>query len=585
MRHLFRRKIVQITMLLLALLLFGPTPTQAQTPAGRLAFAAARNGQWDIYSIAPDGSDLRQLTNDAFEDTDPAYSPAGDRLAYASRRNNNWDIYLLALRTGQETQLTSSPHYDGAPAWRPDGEYLAYESYRAGDLDIWQVAAGGGQAPFNLTVDSPAGDFGPAWSPDGQTIAFTSWRNGDKDLYLLDVASGAITQLTNAPTAEQEPTWHPAGERLAFVVDNLGDREIYTLELAEPPVDGGPVMQVTWLGRTDRPVWSPSGDRLVALFHRWDGEIVMEQTPGASHQLPRELTDVATIQGGLSWHAQATNDGQPVTSLADVGSSLLYEETLTPNPPGNEPFNLIRQNDITTGTPWLADTVDDSFQAWRQRMEREVGYDFLQQLSDATRDVSAYSDTSQYASWHKSGRAIDTLFDYFVDEQLVHEIVKEIYGGEVYWRIYLRCTDQSGRCGRPLTANPWNYSSRARTQLAPEQGGVEKANQSGYYVDMTALARDYGWERISSYDDEDYSWTWHFLAFEYWHYQKRLEADSTTGAANWYQAMQHVYPQETLDRYFTWQEMRRLGEDPHLIALKGVPLPLAAKPWWALVVQ
>jgi len=80
------------------------------------------------------------------------------------------------------------------------------------------------------------------------------------------------------------------------------------------------------------------------------------------------------------------------------------------------------------------------------------------------------------------------------------------------------------------------------------------------------------------------------LAFEYWHYQKRLEeetglATGTTGAANWYQAMSHVYPQDTLDRYFTWQKMRQLGEDPYLIALKGVPLPLEVKPWWALIDQ
>ena len=104
---------------------------------------------------------------------------------------------------------------------------------------------------------------------------------------------------------------------------------------------------------------------------------------------------------------------------------------------------------------------------------------------------------------------------------------------------------------------------------------------------MTDMAREYGWDRISSYDDVDYSWTWHFLAFEYWHYQKRLEDNPDSGirAGNWYQAMQQVYSQETLDHYFTWEKMRSLDEDPYLIALKGVPLPLEVKPWWALVKQ
>jgi TolB protein len=247
--------------------------------------------------------------------------------------------------------------------------------------------------------------------------------------------------------------------------------------------------------------------------------------------------------------------------------------------PGEEPYNLIRLNDLDVGTPWLADTVDNSFQAWRFRLRDEVGYDFLGKLSDAARDVAAYSDTSQYASWHKSGRAVDTLFDYHLEGELAHEIAREDYSGGTYWRIFLRCVDQSGRCGRPVVANPWNYGERARTKIAPEQGGIEKANMSGYYVDMTALAREYGWRRISSYDDKDYSWTWHFLAFEYWHYQNQ------TNSANWYQAMLDVYPPATLERYFTWQKMRQFGESPHLTALKGVPLPLEVKTWWSLVEQ
>lgn len=570
-------------------LIFTSTPIRGQTQPGaeRIALAALRNGYWDIYSIAPDGSDPRQLTNDPFEDTDPVYAPDGAKIAFASRRDNNWDVYVLNLLTGEQTRLTNSPHYDGAPTWSPGGERLAYESYQAGDLDIWLIDAAGSEPAINLTDGSTASDFAPAWNPTGDTIAFTSWREGDKDLFLVDVNSGDVTRLTNSSAAEEWPAWHPNGQTLAFVGNDLGDREVFTLSVANRPAEGGLVQPVTWLGRTDGPAWSPDGGRLATVFHRWDEDIISIQGTEDVHELPQWLDDVSRIQGRLTWRAQAINFGEPVASLLDTGPSRLYEERLTPNEPGAEPYNLLRLNDVDTGTPWLADTVDDSFLAWRFRLRDEVGYDFLSQLSDALRDVGQYSETSQYASWHKSGRAIDTLFDYHLNGQLAHEIVREDYSGETYWRIYLRCADQNGRCGRPLTANAWNYSARARTEIAPEQGGIEKSNFSGYYVDMTALARDYGWDRISSFDDEEYSWTWHFLAFEYWHYQKRLERDSPLAdrVSSWYQAMRHVYPQETLDRFFTWQQMREIGENPHLIALKGVPLSLEAKPWWTLIEQ
>jgi TolB protein len=558
----------------------GASNAQAESTE-QIAFAAFKNGQWDIYSIAPDGTNLRQLTNTPGEDTDPAYSPDGTRLAFVSRRDSNWDIYLLDLQTGQETRLTTSPHYDGAPAWHPNSSRLVYESYQDGSLDVWELSLENTAAPTKLTSNSDAGDFAPAYHPDGNSIAFTSWRDGNKNLYQFRLDTGETIPLTASPAAEEWSIWHPQGQKLLFVQDTLGDRELFFLDPAELPVDGGPMIPVTWLGRTDGPAWSPGGDFIAAVFHRWDGDQIMLIEPANSHALPRELTPVSTLQGRLSWHKNALEFGQPVSTLSTSNSSSLYQEQYDRNEEiSSEPYNLVRQNDITTGTPWLADTVDDSFQAWRRRMRAEVGYDFLSELSDAARDVASYTETSQYASWHKSGRAIDTLFDYHRDGQLMHEIAKENYSGETYWRIYLRCVDQSGACGRPVTLTPWNYSYRARAEIAPEQGGIEKANLSGYYVDMTAMAREYGWDRISSYDDEEFGWTWNFIALEYWHYQKRLEQD---GAANWYEAMQEVYPQDTLDDFFNWQKMRQLDEDPHLIALKGVPLPLEAKPWWALV--
>ena len=49
---------------------------------GRIAFASERDGDFEIYSIEPDGTGLLQLTTNAVDDDDPSWSPDGTRIAF-----------------------------------------------------------------------------------------------------------------------------------------------------------------------------------------------------------------------------------------------------------------------------------------------------------------------------------------------------------------------------------------------------------------------------------------------------------------------------------------------------------------------
>jgi len=573
-----RRVYVFVSLLLAGLvsLTSSSVPLNAQSAPGRLAFAAFRNGQWDLYSVSEMGGDLRQITNDPYEDRTPAYSPDGSRLAYASRRDRNWDVYVLDLRSGEETRITTNPHYDGAPSWSPDGERLAFESFRTGDLDVWTVDAQGGNQ-VNLTADSSSGDFDPAWAPQGETIAFASWRNGNKDLFLVDTVAGSVEQLTDSSEAEELPAWSPDGKQLAFVRNWLGDREVYLADVSDMTKIG----QFTWFRRDDSPVWAPDGSRLAFVTQRYDGEQLGWLRVASGDELPTYVTGVDRIVGRIDWHGGPVDAGVPLDTLDNQESSPLYAEEVSPSQsPDGEPWDLLQLADVDLPTPdmtpYLSDRVDDSYYALRQRILDEVGYDYLGELSEAYRPVGFYSDVSEYASWHKSGRALDTLFDYHNGEGQVMELVRDDRGGETYWRVMLRCLVQDGSCGLPLTAAAWNYSRTARTELAPDQGGVEKGEIAAYYVDVTSLMGEYGWTRISSWDSEEFSWTWHFKGFEYWHFQK-------TDGLLWYQAMQEVHAPAKLSQLFTYEDMRQRGDPPVLIALKGVPLPAETRSWWRML--
>jgi TolB protein len=546
-------------------------PLHAATSVGRIAFAACVAGNWDIYSVATDGTDLRRLTTDPADDLDPAWSLDGTRLAFASRRDGYWNLYVLELTDGRLVQLTAGHSYDGAPAWSPDGQRVAFESSRAGDLDVWVVDADGKEL-VNLTPDSPFGDAGPAWSPDGRTIAFTSWRYGDRDVFLFDVETGEIVQFTDSPDAEERPAWHPDGGQLAFVAEPAYTREVYVSDVAAPPAGGGASARLTWLARDDAFAWSPDGERLAAVWRRPDGDQLLVHRPGAVGDLPQVLLGPATLGERVSWSASAAPWGEPVAALG-LPELPFDEPLLYPGPP----FQRVYLSDVETDIPRLSDAVDGSFDALRQRVLADSGRDFLGRLSEASRPLDFYSDASAYASWHKAGRAFDTLLDLFDRWGAVLELVREDVSGDTYWRLYLRCAKQNGSQGRPLTVSPWDHSYEGRELRGRGQGGAPEPLPQDYYTDFTALAQIYGWQRISAHDADDFDWRQALKAMEYWHFQK-------TDDLVWYQAMLQIWESETVTELFAWETMaEKETMTPWLIVTKGVPLPVTEGHWRQLL--
>jgi Tol biopolymer transport system component len=57
-------------------------PAPAPSSAGVIVFASDRDGDSELYRINPDGSGLTQLTDNAFKDTSPAWSPDCTRIAF-----------------------------------------------------------------------------------------------------------------------------------------------------------------------------------------------------------------------------------------------------------------------------------------------------------------------------------------------------------------------------------------------------------------------------------------------------------------------------------------------------------------------
>jgi outer membrane protein OmpA-like peptidoglycan-associated protein len=107
-----------------------------------IVFASNIAGDYNIYSIRPDGSDLLQLTRRIAVDIEPTWSPDGEYIAFVSYVHKNWNLWKMKADGTRLTQLTNHPKFDGGPDWGRDG-FIYFHSNRSGTWDIWKLKPSG----------------------------------------------------------------------------------------------------------------------------------------------------------------------------------------------------------------------------------------------------------------------------------------------------------------------------------------------------------------------------------------------------------------------------------------------------------
>ncbi|PID87221.1 MAG: hypothetical protein CSB13_00355 [Chloroflexi bacterium] len=511
-----------------------PTPDPLQT-GGSVAFTWHHEGNSDIYVLPVGQAEPLRLTQHPAEDRDPAWSPNGREIAFASRRDGNWEIYVFALDTGELRRVTNHMAFDAGPGWSPDGQWLVFESYRDDNLDVYVVKADGSEGPFRLT-ENPAPDFAPVWTPGGRHIAFTSWRSGSKDIFLMslnEVTDDAAINLTASPVGhEDEPAFSPDGRYLAYYDDGIGFPLVYAVPLNKAyQMDGEPIS----LGQQGKdPAWSPNGESLVYV-HEKDGQnYLVAGSPSGWGVAPQALA----LNGRLEDPAWTSNPLTPAQIEqinrfdARYPDKQLFTEALK-RPARTGPPVMLYEMPVDAPSPYLSDQVDQSFLALRQRMQSELGWDYLGQFENMFEELDGrHMPGTDPQTWNKAGRAFDLPYQEATTFEPRVEIVKEEINLDTYWRLFVLADQQDGSQGEPLREMSWNFRARFgdEPQYYDEGGVMKESIPGGYYVDFTNLAADYGWERVPA----DANWRTFFPGIRFGHFENRQ-------GLTWEEAMLQIY--------------------------------------------
>ena len=145
---------------------------------------ASWSDRWhEIFSMKPDGTDVRQHTRCKSVCTYGSLSPDGKKLLYrkvTGAPGLNWalgaieknsEIFISDIDGGNEVNLTRNAAFDGWPVWSPDGEQIAFASNRSGPArtgQIWTMKADG--TDLKQFSHGPWSHAQPVWAFDGQSI-------------------------------------------------------------------------------------------------------------------------------------------------------------------------------------------------------------------------------------------------------------------------------------------------------------------------------------------------------------------------------------------------------------------------------
>ena len=266
------------------------------SPDGTMLTFAAKNRNLDaIYIVdAQSGDVLKQFRWQRFNAVySPDWSPDSVSVAFVGVRHGRTDLYVVNVETGALRQLTDDLYDASDPEWSPDGRSIAFTSDMALPSEGDRTAASGAEVASRLGYLASDETSGPV------TAAEIAVRDSgvvpvgfDRNVFTLDVSTGALRQVTNAPGDDLAPTWSPDGRHVAFTSDRNGIYNLYVTELASGRTQ--PLTDV--LNGVFAPHWSLDGRKIAFTGFGYGGYDIYTLSDPLSHARADSLVPAEYIQ-------------------------------------------------------------------------------------------------------------------------------------------------------------------------------------------------------------------------------------------------------------------------------------------------
>jgi len=144
---------------------------------------------------------IRQLTNDPFDDNHPSWHPVLDKIVYSSEREGKYKLFIFDWESQTQTQLTYGQQNAVSPSWSNDGSQITFCSDLNSIYDLYIMDSD--RNNFTRLTDIMTGCFNPDLSPDGSKILFSAYHDGKQDIFVMDMDKAVNEELDMLPLNEE----------------------------------------------------------------------------------------------------------------------------------------------------------------------------------------------------------------------------------------------------------------------------------------------------------------------------------------------------------------------------------------------
>jgi len=192
---------------------------------GRIAYVAFdHRGRAQIFSMAPDGDDVRQVTHVKGNRSahDPAWSPDASTIAFSADTGPYGDpeIHLIDADGSHDRVLMHDPLFlDFQPSFSPDGRTVLFTRCIPGDnCTLYTIRSDGTRLHQVLPFSKDGADYDGHYSPDGSKILASHSYQGGKiaALAIMNADGSGLHTITPGRLTAADGEWSPDGSTIAF---------------------------------------------------------------------------------------------------------------------------------------------------------------------------------------------------------------------------------------------------------------------------------------------------------------------------------------------------------------------------------